>query len=700
MTSIAETLHALQVLPARVRGVFTSLRSLRATDRAVGPLDRALIVFQQQLAESQRELAEVNAITAKHLQSVHSLATAVEQQGLIAAAQAEELARELQSVRDDLEVGDDATRQALVSALWAAHAPISAQPLVSVVMPTFLESRSGFLQTAVESVLAQSYQHLELLVVDNSRNDMLTPRPEWWPTDDRLRVVRSAPHQVNGARNLGIAEAKGSLIAYLDDDCAWFPWWLRSAVSALEGAPLAQFAYGVLLAGGAGEGPERIDAIRVTPLQLHIDNPIDTNSLVHRSDVGEEWNPDLASCGDYDLALRLADHPHVFVPVPACVYGTRSPDRIWAPDAMHQNAGDIEVVRANARRRRPLRVVAANSLYPLITETYIGDELEGLRRHGVEVVLARGQRGPTECTSAVDAPLFESLEEAISSTDPDLVLTHWATTAQWSGPLAATHGVPHAVRLHSFCAAVPDAAIYNEWCVGTWGFAHNPRQHPRAHELPTMILHPGEPNTDELGRSNTLLSVSAGLPKKAWNDLIAAAAEIDDARLHIIIGRTNGWEHLADEVDALASQHGHLGAVDVDLNFEATQRAIRSSAVLVYSSGPGVHLGQPRSIIEAALAATPLVVPDEPEMHAMVGETAAFYTRGSTASLVNAMRSALDQPHPIDDRLDLADRIRAVHAAPERFDQWANELTRAVVRWQSLRTPGRAAAAGRWWAQR
>jgi len=215
-----------------------------------------------------------------------------------------------------------------------------------------------------------------------------------------------------------------------------------------------------------------------------------------------------------------------------------------------------------------------------------------------------------------------------------------------------------------------------------------------------MILHPGEPNTDELGRSNTLLSVSAGLPKKAWNDLIAAAAEIDDARLHIIIGRTNGWEHLADEVDALASQHGHLGAVDVDLNFEATQRAIRSSAVLVYSSGPGVHLGQPRSIIEAALAATPLVVPDEPEMHAMVGETAAFYTRGSTASLVNAMRSALDQPHPIDDRLDLADRIRAVHAAPERFDQWANELTRAVVRWQSLRTPGRAAAAGRWWAQR
>ncbi len=682
MTSVAATLHALRVLPARARGMLTSIRSLRATERAVGPLDNALVALQQQLAESQRELAQLGVITATRVQTVHALAA------------------ELQKVRHDLSVGDDATRQALLAALWAAHAPIATHPLVSVVMPTFLESRLGFLRTAIESVLAQSYRHLELLVVDNSKDGMLTTRPPWWPADDRLRVVRSAPHRGNEARNVGLAEAKGSLIAYLDDDCVWFPWWLRAAVSSLEGSPLAQFAYGVLLLGEAGPGPDWINAIPLTPLQLHVDNPVDTNSLVHRASLEARWDPTLDSCGDYDLVERLSVHPHVFVPVPACVYGTGAPERVWATGAQLVHSGDLEKVRARARRRRPLRVVAANTLYPLITETYIGDELEGLRRYGVEVVLARQQAATTECANRVDAPLFESLEEAISSMDPDLVLSHWADAAQWSGPIAAAHGIPHAVRLHSFCAAVPDDAIYNEWCVGTWGFEHNQRRHPLAHDFPTMILDPGEPNTDDTSRSRTLLSVSAGLPKKAWVDLIEAAAEIDDARLHIIMGRTNGFEHLADEVAAVASQHGHFNVVDVDVKFEATQCAIRSVAVLVYSSGAGVHLGQPRSIIEAALAATPLVVPDEPAMHAMVGGTATFYTRGSTASLFDAMRNALDRPHSIEQRLELAERIRATHAAPERFGQWANELTRAVVEWQALRTPGAVAADGRWWAHR
>lgn len=345
-------------------------------------------------------------------------------------------------------------------------------------------------------------------------------------------------------------------------------------------------------------------------------------------------------------------------------------------------------------------MVAANALYPLITETYIGDELEGLRRHGVEVVLARQQRGSTECPSAVDAPVFESLDEAISSLDPDLVLSHWAETAHWSGPVAAAHGVPHAIRLHSFCPSCADDTVYTEWCVGTWGFAHNPRNHPLAHELPTMILSPCEPNTDDSRRTRTLLSISAGLPKKAWPTLIDAAAAIEDAQLQVIIGRTAGWEHLADEVAALAARHGNINSVAVDVPFAQGQLAIRSSAVMVYCAAPGVHLGEPRSVIEAALAATPLVVPDEPEMRAMVGDTATFYTRGSTASLTCAMRRALDQPHSMDQRLALAQHIRTVHAAPERFAQWANELTRAVVDWRSVRATGAAATAANWWNQR
>ncbi|HQZ33219.1 MAG TPA: glycosyltransferase [Ilumatobacteraceae bacterium] len=695
MRRIHQLRHAVSVAPARARNAIATGRSLRSAERLTGPLDTTLLALSDRLAALDQEVSDLRATEgANH----HQVTLGVESVRAEVAARAAQLNSAVELAR----ARDLATQQALIAALWLTNAPIASAPLVSVVMPTYLPSRLGHLRHAIDSVLAQSYDNWELLVVDNSRDDMLDELPDWWPHDPRVHVLRSTPHRGNQARNEALAVARGALIAYLDDDCVWFPWWLRAAVTSLEGAPAAQFAYGILLLGSAGLAPEWINAIPLTPLQLHLDNPVDTNALVHRSQPELHWDPSLDSCGDWELVQRLAVDPHVFVPVPACSYGTNSPDRVWAPGAQNRpevSAG-VEEVRSRARRRRPLRIVAANTLYPLITETYIGDELEGLRRCGVELVLARQQPGFTECASTVDAPLFESLEEAISSIDPDLVLTHWATTAQWSGPIATARGIPHAVRLHSFCAAVPDDVIYNEWCVGTWGFAHAPRNHPLSRELPTMILDPGLPNTDDTSRQRTLLSVSAGLPKKAWHDLVTAAVEISDARLHIIMGRTNGWDHLAGEVRTLAEQHGRLDAVDIDVPFAVAQRAIRSSTVLVYTSAPGVHLGQPRSIIEAALAATPLVVPDEPAIRAMVGETATFYTRGNTASLVAALRGALDHPHPIDQRLALAARIRAVHAAPGRFDQWAHELTRAVVDWQSSRIPGAATAAGRWWSQR
>lgn len=676
------------------------MRSLRAAERAAGPIDHTLIAMHKQIAQAQRDLEQLATSAAAQHQQINDLAATTQLSNGDSEARADRLAEELQRVHLAAQAIGKQGHEALLTALWVASAPLSSHPLVSVVMPTYLPSRAGCLQSAIESVLAQSYQHLELLVVDNSDEGMLIERPPWWPKDPRVRVLRSAPHQGNVARNTALRTARGTLIAYLDDDCVWFPWWLRAAVVSLEGSPHAQFAYGVRLTGRAGPGLDSVNAVQISPLQLHLDNPVDTNSLVHRAGHNEEWDPALGSCGDYDLVVRLSAHPHVFVPIPACAYGTAAPGRVWAAEQHHLHDEDVASVRSRARQRRPLRVVAANAMYPLITETYIGDELEGLRQHGVEIVLARQQPGPTECPSAVDAPFFESLDEAISSLDPDLVLSHWAETAHWSGPIAARRGVPHAVRLHSFCAAVPDEAVYTEWCVGTWGFAHSPRIHPLARELPAMILSPCEPITDDSLRNRTIVSVSAGLPKKAWPTLIDAAAAIEDARLQVIIGRTAGWEHLADEVAALGARHGHLNSVTVDVPFAQSQLAIRSSAVLVYCVGPGVPLGQPRSIIEAALAATPLVLPDEPEMHAMVGDTAAFYTRGSTTSLTCAMRRALDQPHSMDQRLALAQRIRTVHAAPERFAQWANELTRAVVDWRSVRMPGAAAAAGRWWSQR
>lgn len=587
-------------------------------------------------------------------------------------------------------------RDVLLSALWTAHAPLHRHPLVTVIMPTHLASRQGRLRSAIDSVIAQSYREWELLVVDNSADGMLREPPDWWPDDPRVRVLTSSPHDGGAARNMAVDAAGGQLIAYLDDDCVWFPWWVHAAVAALQANPAAAFVYGIRLSGGAGLAPEWVHAAPLTPLSLHVGNPIDTNVLVHRAGIDARWQPHMPASQDYDLAVQLSVQPHEFVPVPACAYATDEPTRIWA--AGNDHTAEVERVRHTARTRRPLRVVAANALYPLITETYIGDELEGLRRSGVDVVLARQFVGPTPCVNVVDAPLYDSVDAAIEAHDPDVVLCHWAQTADWAAAAATAHGIPHAVRLHSFCAERSTASIMNEWCVGMWSLPGDDRTHAYQYFLPTMLLHPPFPG-DDADRDHTLLSVSAGLPKKDFPRLLAAA-HLADADLSMIVGTTRGWEQIPDELRAMAAASPARAEVVVDLpHLDALDR-LRHAGAAVYNLAPDVPFGQPRSVLEAALCATPLVLPEHPALRTIAGDTAHYFTIGDVGTMAAAIGEALHRPHPLADRLALAESVRAAHSGTAHFERWRDELTAAVVRWQADHTPGPSAAAARWWASR
>lgn len=97
--------------------------------------------------------------------------------------------------------------------------------LVSVVMPTY--KRSEKLIRAIDSVLNQTYSHLELLLVnDNDPFDEYTQelkiKLNRYINDDRLHLIIQDKH-INGAvaRNIGIRLSKGEYIAFLDDDDWW-----------------------------------------------------------------------------------------------------------------------------------------------------------------------------------------------------------------------------------------------------------------------------------------------------------------------------------------------------------------------------------------------------------------------------------------------------------------------------------------------
>lgn len=107
-------------------------------------------------------------------------------------------------------------------------------PLISVYMPTF--NRVAMATRAIDSVLAQDYPNLELLVVDDSSTD------DTWPSltnkyvnDDRVRFFRQPEGKgACAARNRAINEAKGEFVTGIDDDDEFLPHRLSSLYQAYD----------------------------------------------------------------------------------------------------------------------------------------------------------------------------------------------------------------------------------------------------------------------------------------------------------------------------------------------------------------------------------------------------------------------------------------------------------------------------------
>lgn len=98
------------------------------------------------------------------------------------------------------------------------------EKLVSVIMPIYNGSR--FLAASIESVLTQTYKHLELLITDDCSYDCEVKRiiKEFAEKDPRVKpVYLTENHGVGYSRNNAIERAKGRYIAFCDSDDRWFP---------------------------------------------------------------------------------------------------------------------------------------------------------------------------------------------------------------------------------------------------------------------------------------------------------------------------------------------------------------------------------------------------------------------------------------------------------------------------------------------
>jgi glycosyltransferase involved in cell wall biosynthesis len=125
--------------------------------------------------------------------------------------------------------------------------PLLGQPLVSCIIPT--KNRPVLVDRAINSVLGQSYDNIEVIVIDDSTNNDTSKVVLQF--GNRVTYIKNS--QSKGApysRNIGLAEAEGDVITFLDDDDIWVQNKTELQLKLLQKYPIVSCDYSTSINAG------------------------------------------------------------------------------------------------------------------------------------------------------------------------------------------------------------------------------------------------------------------------------------------------------------------------------------------------------------------------------------------------------------------------------------------------------------------
>ncbi|AIO39542.1 glycosyl transferases group 1 family protein [Burkholderia cenocepacia] len=289
------------------------------------------------------------------------------------------------------EVADEAVRNAFATRPEPAAATrpstlpqgaalaANAAPLVTVYIPT--RNRLSLLRRAVESVLAQTYPHIELIVADDGSTDGSREYLDELSRAGRLRMI-ALPTAMGAcvARNMALSASTGDFITGLDDDDYFLPervatfveHWLRIDTTR---EPVAGLFHPARMLKPDGE-MVLFSSAKVTPDELKRQNKVGNNVFAPRAHYfgAGMFDPAMPCWQDWDLWARMSERFGVFL-------GGDRPTYVWdqsTPTGHITGRPEFQVryafslfshkLRLDSRRQRtgPL---GAMTLYPQVTLT-------------------------------------------------------------------------------------------------------------------------------------------------------------------------------------------------------------------------------------------------------------------------------------------------------------------------------------------
>ena len=188
--------------------------------------------------------------------------------------------------------------------------------LVSIIIPTY--NRGWILKDAIESVIAQTVNDVELIVVDDGSTDHTKKILDSY--NHRIKIIHQANKGVSAARNAGITASIGKYIAFLDSDDIWLPEKLSCQVDFFSSNPDAQICQTeeIWMKNGNQINPKK----KHKKISGYIFEPSLALCLVSPSAVMIKQNlfndtglfdESLLSCEDYDMWLKVSQKYPVYL---------------------------------------------------------------------------------------------------------------------------------------------------------------------------------------------------------------------------------------------------------------------------------------------------------------------------------------------------------------------------------------------------
>jgi hypothetical protein len=325
---------------------------------------------------------------------------------------------------------------------------LTADPLVSVVMPSFRQAR--FLRAAIDSVLDQDYHNLELLVVDGGSDD--GTREILASYGGRLQFTSEPDRGQSHAIDKGWQRARGQIVAWLNSDDRYAPGAVRAAVTALAANPDAAMVYGegeLIAEDGSPLG--RFRGTRAFDLWqlIHASDFIMQPTVFLRAERLREVGPldeGLHYAMDWDLWIRIACRWPVAY-VPQVLAATRE-------------YAATKTARGGWRRLRELQRIALRHAGRAWTPAVVAYGLDTLRRRWP---LLFGPASAAAARTLARRPLARCLEPwhalFARAIDRGLATAQGLSEDGWAGPLVHQalpfSDSPGVLRIRGEVPAVP-----------------------------------------------------------------------------------------------------------------------------------------------------------------------------------------------------------------------------------------------------